>query len=288
MEIGTFDTSLAESAVSALLQELEAYPKPGLVSLRDAGAHTDMDFDLMRRSAQALLQPFTNIAAAGRHAAPFEATLIPLGLAAEREMLATTGGVNTHRGAIFTLGMLVAASARSQSISAPPTAQGMRAVLTETWGEALQAHASSDASDSSHGALVRQTTGSGGARAEAARGFPHIFDTGLPVYQEALASGLDSNAARIQTLFALMEAAEDTNVIFRGGQDAAEFVQGSASKFLSAGGCRSKGWFARAEALHRKFIERNLSPGGCADLLSGTIFVASRYPARISSASRPA
>ena len=170
----------------------------------------------------------------------------------------------------------------------PSTAQGMRDVLTETWGEALQAHASSDLSGSSHGALVRQTTGSGGARVEAARGFPHIFDTGLPVFQEALASGLDLDAARVQTLFALMEAAEDSNVIFRGGPDAAAFVQRSASDFLSAGGCRSEGWVARAEALHRTFIERNLSPGGCADLLSGTIFVAGRYPARIRSASRPA
>lgn len=274
--------------MSALLQELEAYPKPGLVSLRDAGAHNDMDFDLMRRSAHALLQPFARIAAAGRNAAPFGSALIPLGLSAEREMLAATKGVNTHRGAIFTLGMLVAASARAEAISMPSTAQGLRDALTETWGEALRTHASSDLSGSSHGALVRQTTGSGGARAEAARGFPRIFETGLPVYQEAAASGLDPNAARIQTLFALMESAEDSNVLFRGGPDAAAFVRRSASEFLEAGGCCAKGWFARAEALHRTFVGRNLSPGGCADLLSGTIFVAGLYPARISSASRPA
>ena len=270
------------------MQELEAYPKPGLVSPRDSGAHVDMDFDLMCRSADALLRPFACIAAAGRDACPFETFLIPLGLAAEREMLRATGGVNTHRGAIFTIGMLVAAMARAESLAKPMIPDGVRSVLLETWGDALQAHAASDGIDASHGALVRKTTGAGGARAEAARGFPGIFETGLPVYREALASGLDPNAARIQTLFALMEAAEDSNVIFRGGCDAADFVRRAAAEFLAAGGCNSEGWFARAEELHRTFIRRNLSPGGCADLLSGTLFVAGRYAARIDADSRPA
>ena len=270
------------------MQELEAYPKPGLVSPRDSGAHADMDYDLMYRSANALLLPFADIAAAGREGLPFEVSLIPLGLAAEREMLRATGGINTHRGAIFTLGMLLAAMARAESSVRATTPEGIRAVLLETWGDALQAHAASDGVDTSHGAIVRKTTGAGGARAEAARGFPGIFDTGVPVYREALASGLDSPAARIQTLFALMESAEDSNVIFRGGGGAATFVRKSASEFLEAGGCFSDGWFARAEELHREFIRRNLSPGGSADLLSGTLLVAGCYAARINADSRPA
>ncbi|MEI8387735.1 MAG: triphosphoribosyl-dephospho-CoA synthase [Verrucomicrobiota bacterium] len=272
MEISPADQSLGGSAVEALLLELEAYPKPGLVSPRDSGAHADMDYVLMCRSANALLRPFASIAAAGREGGSFELSLIPPGLAAEREMLVATGGINTHRGAIFTLGMLVAAMARASA--RPTTPDGIRAVLLETWGDDLKAHASSDLSVASHGALVRRTTGTGGARAEAARGFPGVFETGLPVYREALASGLDPNAARIQTLFALMEATEDSNVIFRGGTDAADFVRRAAAEFLEAGGCRSDGWFARAEELHRTLIRRNLSPGGCADLLSGTLLVA--------------
>ena len=278
MEIETADLSLAGSAVAALIQELESYPKPGLVSPRDSGAHTDMDHALMYQSAEALFHPFARIAAAGREARSFESSLIPLGLAAEREMLCATGGVNTHRGAIFTMGLLVAAMARAESIARPTTPDGIRAVLLETWGDALQAHAASDGVDASHGAIVRRTTGAGGAKAEAARGFPGIFETGIPVYREALASGLDPNTARIQTLFALMESAEDSNVIFRGGSDAAAFVRRAAAEFLAVGGCRSDGWFARAEELHRTFIRRNLSPGGCADLLSGTLLVAGVAP----------
>jgi triphosphoribosyl-dephospho-CoA synthase len=258
------------------MQELDAYPKPGLVSPRDSGAHSDMDFELMSRSAHSLLHPFATIAAAGREARPFESTLIPLGLAAEREMLRATAGINTHRGAIFTLGMILAAMARAESSARPQAPDGIRSVLLETWGDALRTHAAAEVSGTSHGTLVRQSTGAGGARAEAARGFAGIFETGVPAYCKALAAGLDVNAARIQTLFALMEAAEDTNVIFRGGVEASDFVRRSAAEFLAAGGCYSVGWFARAEELHRRFIRRNLSPGGCADLLSGTLLVVHR------------
>ena len=260
--------------MEALLLELEAYPKPGLVSPRDSGAHADMDYALMCRSANALLGPFASIAATGREGGPLALSLIPLGIAAEREMLQATGGINTHRGAIFTMGLLVAAMARAGSSARPTTPDGIRAVLLETWGGDLKAHDSSVMSVASHGALVRRTTGTGGARAEAARGFPGIFETGVPAFLGALTSGLDPNAARIQTLFALMEATEDSNVIFRGGTDAADFVRRAAAEFLGAGGCHSDGWFARAEELHRTLIRRNLSPGGCADLLSGTLLIA--------------
>ncbi|CAN5672223.1 triphosphoribosyl-dephospho-CoA synthase MdcB [soil metagenome] len=268
------DLALAESAVGALLQELEAYPKPGLVSRVDAGAHSDMDHDVMTRSAKALLQPFARIAAAGREASPFDGTLIACGLAAESEMLRATGGINTHRGAIFSLGMILASLALAKTSAGPVTLSTVREVLLETWGEALQSHAFPAARGPSHGAMARQATGAGGARVEAARGFPGVFEIGVPAYREALASGLDSNACRIQTLFVLMEAVEDTNVIYRGGAGAADFVRQSAEQFLAEGGCHSDGWFARAEGLHHEFTQRKLSPGGCADLLSGTLLLA--------------
>lgn len=264
-------SALAASAVQSLLDELEAYPKPGLVSPIDSGAHTDMDFALMSRSANALLSPFTIIAALGREACSF-ATLIPCGLDAEKEMLRATGGINTHRGAIFSLGLLLASLALAKTASLHPTPAEVRKALLETWGPSLQAHTAS--SSSSHGTIVRRTTGAGGARLEAAQAFPSVFGIGLPTYKEALASGLDRNAACIQTLFTLMHAVEDTNILYRGGQAATDFVRESAAKFLTDGGCHRKAWFERAEVLHRIFIEKNLSPGGSADLLSATLFLA--------------
>ena len=105
------DQALARAAVTAMRNELQAYPKPGLVSPVDSGAHADMDFEVMCRSADSLLLPFAALAAAGRAGRSFEQALMPLGIEAERGMLAVTGGVNTHRGAIFSVGLIVAATA---------------------------------------------------------------------------------------------------------------------------------------------------------------------------------
>ncbi len=267
------DQALARAAVMALHDELRAYPKPGLVSPVDSGAHADMDFELMCRSADSLLQPFTSLAAAGRAAASFEQTLMPLGIDAERGMLAVTGGVNTHRGAIFSVGLLVSAIARAQTVLASPSPAAVRAALRETWGDALEAHAARS-DDASHGGLVRRRTGRDGARREAARAFPAVFETGLPAYRKAQEGGLDDNAAGIQTLFALMSSIDDTTVLYRGGLEAHAFVRQSSADFLAEGGCRRPGWFEKAEALHRAFVAKNLSAGGCADLLACTLLVA--------------
>ena len=266
------DQTLARAAVTAMRDELQAYPKPGLVSPIDSGAHADMDFELMCRSAESLLQPFASLAAAGRAAACFEQVLMPLGIEAERGMLAVTGGVNTHRGAIFSLGLMVAAIARAQSVTAVPSPAAVRAALRDTWGGALDAHAARG-DETSHGGQVRRRTGRDGARREAARAFPSVFETGLPAYREARAAGLDDNAASVHALFALMSSLDDTTVLYRGGLEAGSFVRQAAADFLADGGCHRSDWFERAEALHRAFIARNLSAGGCADLLACTLLV---------------
>lgn len=268
------DEALASAAVAALRDELEAYPKPGLVSPVDSGAHRDMDFALMCRSAASLRQPFARLAAAGRLGHAFGTALAPLGREAERAMLQATGGVNTHRGAIFSMGLVVAAIARARASEPKPTAAAIQSTLRREWGEALEAHAAAGGQVSSHGGLVRQTTGAAGARGEAARGFPAVFQIGLPAYRAALARGLDARTARIQTLFSVMEAVDDTTVLYRGGADGGVFVRRAAGEFLAAGGCLVEGWFERAEGLHRSFVARNLSPGGCADLLAATLLVA--------------
>ena len=267
------DERLGRAAVTAMRDELAAWPKPGLVSPVDSGAHADMDFALMCRSADSLLGPFAALAAAGRAGCSFEAALVPLGIAAERRMLAVTGGVNTHRGAIFSLGLVVAAVARTQAASSSVSPETVRATLMRKWGAALQAHAARGAASASHGALVRRTTGRDGARHEAALGFPGVFEVGVPAYRAALQAGLDANAASVQTLFALMSAVDDTTVLYRGGLAAGRFVRTSAAAFLAGGGCRRSGWREPAERLHREFVARNLSAGGCADLLACTILV---------------
>ncbi|MBS0517244.1 MAG: triphosphoribosyl-dephospho-CoA synthase MdcB [Proteobacteria bacterium] len=270
------DAALASAAVKALHDELSAYPKPGLVSPVDSGAHADMDFALMCRSAASLAEPFEAMAIAGRAAKPFDTVLKPLGIMAERRMLAATGGVNTHRGAIFSMGLMVAAIARTATPHADISADAVRRTLKREWGAALEAHAAEGHAGDSHGAVVRRATGQDGARREAALAFPNVFEVALPAYRKALWAGLDTNAAAIQTLFTLMEAVEDTTVLYRGGVQAGEFVRKAARAFLSRGGCHDTGWQATAKGLHRDFIARNLSAGGCADLLAVTILLASR------------
>lgn len=266
------DQALALAAVTAMRDELQAYPKPGLVSPVDSGAHADMDFQLMCRSAESLLQPFAALAAAGREGRSFEQALMPLGIEAERGMLAVTGGVNTHRGAIFSVGLIVAAIARAQALSLELSPAAIRASLKDSWGASLEAHAERDG-ETSHGAEVRRRTGRDGARREAALAFPSIFETGLPAFRAARQAGLDANAAGIQTLFVLMSSIDDTTVLYRGGLEGGSFVRRSATHFLVEGGCHQPGWFEKAEALHRAFIARNLSAGGCADLLACTLLV---------------
>ena len=264
------DDRLAALAVEALHDELRAYPKPGLVSPVDSGAHADMDFALMRRSADALLPSFALLAAAGRAGGRFEDALMPLGIDAERRMLAATGGVNTHRGAIFSMGLIVAAIAATNG---PPTPDTIQATLRHRWGQALSAHAARGGESRSHGAQVLRSTGRAGARREAALGFPGIFRTAIPAYRVARAQGLDDNDASIHALFALMAAVDDTTVLFRGGLEGGSFVRDTAQAFLADGGCLSPGWRSRAERLHRAFIERNVSAGGCADLLACALLV---------------
>ncbi len=247
---------LAGLAVDALLDEIDLFPKPGLVSPVDTGSHHDMDYVLMRVSAESLREPFSRIAGAAAAGAAFESGLVPLGVEAERRMLEATGGINTHRGAIFAMGLLVAATARA-GIDAGP--DSVRSGLLEEWGPALLRHAKSDARV--------------GARLEAAAGYPSLFERALPHYRSRLNDGFAADAAAIETLFLLIASVSDTNLTHRGGLAGAAFARGRAEAFLGSGGISRADWKARAIGIHAEFVQKNLSPGGAADLLAGTLFL---------------
>lgn len=261
-----FCRRLAREAVRSLYQELVLYPKPGLVSLVDNGSHDDMDASTFMRSLFSLRRYFIEIAEAGASGAPF-AELKQLGIRAEQRMLRATAGVNTHRGAIFGLGMLCAAlaSCRAQGMSLSP--QAVRATLLIQWGDALTAHTS--AGDArSNGLRVAAHHAVGGAREEGALGFPSVFDIALPQLQATLDAGRDWQCAKVDALFALMAHVSDTNVYHRGGSAGAAMVQECSRAFLAGGGTGNAGWLTQAQACHREFVRLRLSPGGAADLLA--------------------
>ncbi|MEW5709857.1 MAG: triphosphoribosyl-dephospho-CoA synthase MdcB [Pseudomonadota bacterium] len=266
----SFARRTARAALRALYRELATYPKPGLVSFVDSGSHCDMDASTFLRSLASLRGYFGAIARLGATGPSFEA-MRPLGLAAERRMLAATGGVNTHRGAIFSLGLLAAACAWLHEERAPLTTAHISALVRERWGRAILER--SPALAASHGAEVLRRYGAGGAREEAARGFPHLFEVGLPALRGALAATGDLHAAAVQCFFSVLAELSDTNLLYRGGREGLAFARAAARDFLARGGVLAERWREEAERIHRTFVARRLSPGGAADLLAASLFV---------------
>ena len=223
------------------------------------------------RSISALRPYFHEIAILGAGDAPFT-ELERLGIAAERRMLLATGGVNTHRGAIFTLGLLCAAAATcSEAGAGASLAVALRARLIERWGPELAARA--DANPASNGQRACRAHGLVGARQEAAAGFPVLFDVAVPALHAGLLAGLDRRHAHLQTFFSVMAALADTNLAHRGGLEGLRFAQEQARRFLGAGGAHRPDAVARAGVVHREFVARRLSPGGTADVLAAACLI---------------
>ena len=261
---------IARAAINALYQELCAYPKPGLVSLIDSGSHQDMDASTFMTSMSSLRTYFQGIALAGMRNAGFD-ELRCFGLKAESRMLKATKNINTHRGAIFTLGLLAAAAGflinRSQSVEGHILSH----VVRERWGNDILL--STPCKPCSHGTLVASQYGVAGAREEAAAGFPHVFNLGLPALQKSLLKGVDFHSAIIQSFFSLMAVLPDNNLLFRGGKEGLLCAQVAAQSFLDEGGVYRENWQECARHIHHEFVARHLSPGGSADLLAATLFI---------------
>jgi triphosphoribosyl-dephospho-CoA synthase len=259
--------AIGRLASDCLKLEVMTYPKPGLVSHVDSGAHHDMDAALMCRSADSLTPCFVELAEAGANNAPMP-RLRAIGLAAERTMLVATSGVNAHRGAIFGMGLLCAAAGFREAFGGQRT---LGAIIAVQWGHGIVA---GPPVCDSHGALAARRFNAGGARQEAASGFPAIYAHALPALRSgaALRPG-DAEAVRVHACMTLIAAVEDTNLLYRGGAEGLEFARAQAAGFIARGGIGAPDWRARAIAIHQAFVTRRLSPGGCADLLAMALFV---------------
>jgi triphosphoribosyl-dephospho-CoA synthase len=240
----------------------------------DSGSHADMDASTFEASAAASTPFYGHLTIAGASGSSMN-KLREIGLEAERAMLAVTGGVNTHRGAIFGLGLLCAAAGATWSETTRSEshwqAQVLGATVRQRWGQAIM---SGPIPLHSHGTNALLKFGAGGARAQAAAGFPHATEVGLPALRlgRRLAPK-DPEAARVQGFFAILATMEDTNLLHRGGAGGLRYAQEAATRFLEQGGVGQAEWRERAAAVHRAFVARHLSPGGCADLLAITLFL---------------
>ena len=261
---------IASAALNALYQELRAYPKPGLVSLVDNGSHRDMDATTFMRSLFSLRNYFKDLALAGILQHRF-GELQRLGIAAEARMMKATKNVNTHRGAIYTLGILAAAIGHLRSSGQLLEGQAISSFVRERWGEDILL--SVPDKPCSHGTIVVSQYAVPGARQEAINGFPHVFNIGLPSLQESLSKGADFHSAVIQTFFNIVAVLPDTNLLYRGGERGLSYARDSAQSFLDDGGVYRKDWHEHAITIHHEFTIQRLSPGGSADVLAASIFV---------------
>jgi triphosphoribosyl-dephospho-CoA synthase len=259
--------SIARCAANALTEELATYPKPGLVSFVDRGSHPDMDAECFLASIEAIKPYFGEMAKAGATGCRL-LDLQRIGIAAEESMLDATGGKNTHRGAIYCLGLLAAAAGK-QMADGDLLGLPLGRIVAESWGEEILLP---DALlQTSRGLAMCHRYKINGVRGEAKKGFPSIFSAGLPAFQTALSS-TDREAARVQAFFALLEVCEDTTLLTRGGYPGWRFARSQARRFLRRGGIASTGWKTFAEEIHRGFVARQLTAGGAADLLAATLF----------------
>ncbi|MDR8365917.1 triphosphoribosyl-dephospho-CoA synthase [Pseudomonas sp. JL3] len=266
----TLAERLADLAVDALIDEADLSPKPALVDRRGNGAHTDLHLGLMHASALSLWPAFKAMADAaiefGEVGLPLREALGRIGRDGEQTMLATTNGVNTHRGAIWALGLLVAAAAlecTNTKASAVTLRAARLALLDDRYAPRPL----------SHGAQVAQRYGARGAREEAQLGFPAVIQRALPQLKLSRAAGHGEQNARLDALLAIMTTLSDTCVLYRAGEQGLHTMQLGAQAVLDAGGSASLAGRRRLHELDQQLIALNASPGGAADLLAACLFI---------------
>lgn len=259
-------------AAKSLLHEVCVTPKPGLVDRQNTGSHKDMDIFTFMSSSAALQPYFTDCARIGMETADlspaetFEKTRFR-GKLAEQEMFAATGGVNTHKGAIFSLGILCAAAGRlNEENPAPQAICAQAAAMTA----GISARDMAQGSCTTTGEKLYKEHGITGARGQAEAGFPAVLEVGLPVLREGLSRGLSVNDAGAATLLHLLAASHDTNMIGRSDLKTHDSVRERIAALLKEDPYPSR---EVLETLDDDFISHNLSPGGSADLLAATYFL---------------
>lgn len=263
---------IADLAVTALHDEVDLTPKPGLVDRRGPGAHTDMTRDMLHASADTLLGALTECADAAAEMAlgpALRAHIGVIGRAGERTMLSTTGGVNTHRGALWTLGLLSAAAGAGATSDVDETVT-YAAALARIPDPAPEGRVDTAAS---HGAHARRRYRVTGAPGEAQQGFPHLIRYAIRALRAGRSCGDDPTQTQLHALLALMSHLDDTCLLYRGGADGLAAVQTAAEAVMSAGGVRTPEGRQRFSDLDRLCVTRHLSPGGSGDLLAAALLL---------------
>lgn len=272
---------LGTMARSALLEEVYTTPKPGLVDAYSNGAHKDMNLTSFIKSATVLEPFFSSMAFHGichyQELPLLMKKIRKVGIDAEFAMYEATGGVNTHKGSIFTLGIFCAAAGWcyghgkklsvenildvGKCIAAPDLLQEIRIICRKSLFENI-----------SNGERNLLKYGTQGIRGEALRGYPSLQYVALPVMRWGIGEGKEWNRVKLQTLITLMSASEDSNILARKDKETLRQVQHDAEMFLRDGGAYQMDAIQKLKNMDAAYTEKNISAGGCADLLAASIF----------------
>ena len=248
---------LSYLAVQSIKAELDTTPKPGLVDKADNGAHSDMDYNLMLKSIYSLHSYFTKLSCLAYNEDVINIDKIKtIGIEAEKQMLFTTNGVNTYKGALFSMGLvLYAASYLCQQRDKVQEQQLQKTIklLSTKFSQP----------DDTHGKKVIEKHNIKGALNSAIDGYPLLFDEWLPFFIKHK----NEEHSLIKLLLFIMTNLDDTNIYYRKGEEVVAHVKQQAQEILDDFS------IDRVEKLNREFVKENISPGGAADMLSLTLFI---------------
>jgi len=258
----TLFDELATKAIQALSFELHTSPKPGLVDKDNSGAHNDMDFSTFLRSINSLYPYFRECAKIGFSKTDVLCRVRKAGRNAEYQMYQATGGVNTHKGAIFTLGLSTAAVA-SHYYTKPKLKDFTKTIANYTKGISSELK-----NELTHGAIVYKKYGVRGARGEVEDGLPNVTKA-YEIIKTRLEDSDDTNDAFLYTLLFLMSQVDDSNILYRHNGEVLKKVQDDAKRALEMEKSKRLAFLTK---LDKTYSKKRISPGGSADLLSVVCF----------------
>lgn len=275
-----FCKKISNIAIKSILYEVSATPKPGLVDRANAGAHKDMNFYTFLSSASVLSSYFYNCTRSGLDFNGEDYTKLlenirPIGKKAEEDMFNATGGINTHKGIIFSGGIIAAASGsiyrQGKELSLIKIIERVKQISR---GITCELENIEDKKNLTYGEELFIKYESKGIRGEVEEGFKTMVNFSYPIFKTLIEEKTHNiNDILIQTLLNLMVYTEDSNILGRHDMDKLDFAKNGAKEALKLGGIFTKQGKEYIENLDKTFIEKNISPGGSADLLAITFMV---------------
>lgn len=282
-KVDFWSLKLSTLAEQALLTEAILTPKPGLVDAKDTGSHKDMDIHTFILSATAFKESFAELVKLGfTYNGPLSEVLPhirKIGIQAEKRMFNETNGINTHKGVVFSIGILLTAygfylqkNYDIKTFTAKDTAEVINVVKEITKGLVNRELSNLDEKPIlTHGEKLYQKYGITGVRGEVEQGFPSVMVEVLPYLRKTV--GIDLNNRLLDSLFLLMASTEDSNIIHRSNIETLQDVKRRAKSFMQAGGMSQRNAIDQVNEMNQDFIALNISPGGSADLLSVAILI---------------